>query len=354
MTEDQLAASNVAVKNASGYSYTLALADSVPKASDKSSWENKTEWVTNGTTATFKEGFDKNSYTLNAAATGITVTKSKKAGTTKATVVGVKTTLSGTTGVDTEHSAVTLTSAQVNDAVTISGGYTFNFSDDYEGYITGSSAADTVTVEGTGASINAGNGDDSIVFSGSKVYVDGGAGADTIDASGFSVTVSGGAGNDEITLGEESRLNQGDTIVYTVGHGADTITGFSKYDKINITNLAISASNITVDGGETIINVNSGKTKGSINLGDYNGNITIIDKSGTSKTYTQDGGGEYVDSSTVSSSDLLRDDNYATMTPQLSSIVNSAADTSLGDLSLDNAASLMQKASLISYSGDKK
>ena len=156
-------------------------------------------------------------------------------------------------------------------------------------------------------------------------------------------------------MGEESRLNQGDTIVYTVGHGADTITGFSKYDKINITNLAISASNIGTDAEDnTVITVNSGKTKGSINLGDYDRDITIIDKSGTSKTYTQGDGGTYVDSSTVSSSDLLRDDNYATMTPQLSSIVNSAADTSLGDLSLDNAASLMQKASLISYSGDKK
>lgn len=355
LTEDQLTTSNVAVKNATGYSYTLALADDVPKYADESSWKGKTEWVTSGTTATFKENFNKNSYTLNAAGTGITVTKSKVAGTVKATVVGVKTTtLSGKTGVDTTSGVVSLTSAQVNDKVTISGAYAFNFTDDYDGYITGSKAADTVTFAGDGASLSAGNGNDSITYTGSDGYVDGGAGADTIEASGFGVTISGGAGNDSITLGNEDREDYGDTIVYTVGHGADTIEGFSAYDTIKVTNLAISASNITMDGGETIINVNSGKTKGSINLGNYDGDITIIDKTGTAKTYTYSSSDSaYVDASTITSNDLLRDDNYVTMTPQLSSIVNSASDTSLGDLNLNNLTNLTQKDTVITYSGDK-
>ena len=86
---------------------------------------------------------------------------------TLATVKGLQTTTTlGVANLDTDSKTIKLSGDELTNKVTISGKYAFDF-DDYEnGVITGSAAADSITVDGSGVSITGGGGNDYVKMSG--------------------------------------------------------------------------------------------------------------------------------------------------------------------------------------------
>lgn len=296
--EDQLNAKNVAVTTSLGDTdYTLAL-EKDDEGEDKFTAPEAegTRWTFSKGTASLVGSVTADGYVLSESDKSITYT-GKVTNKAVATVKGVK----AAPAIDkVSDKTISLATDNLNKSVTVSGGaFDFSFASDYSNAsIIGSAAADSIAVAGSGISINAGNGDD---------YVD----------------LLGSAG--------------GNTFYYATGNGNDVIANFSANDAIKITK---GTPEVTKDSNDVVIKVGTG----SIKLKNYSDESVTIN--GTAYTLVAE--------ETADDNSLLRDDNFTTMTPQLSEIVKaSAGNTALGDLDLNNATSLTQKNTVIAYSGKK-
>lgn len=109
LSDNALGTSKVAV--AGNARYTLALGSDVATKDDEDSWKDKTEWVTNKTTATYKT-YNKAYYTLDAKGTTVAYTK-PTTGTTLATVAGIKSGVDITECVNNNSNTITLGADQL-------------------------------------------------------------------------------------------------------------------------------------------------------------------------------------------------------------------------------------------------
>ena len=116
-------------------------------------------------------------------------------------------------------------------------------------------------------------GRDSIYNRGDTVSIDAGAGNDSIYNYGSYVTLNGGAGNDYINGGYQM------TYLFGASGGNDTISHFSEYDTLRITDGSIASH--YADADDYIIEVSNKNSTGTIRVGIYNNTpITVIDTKG--------------------------------------------------------------------------
>ncbi len=249
--------------------YTLALAeDSLASApvSDET-------WAKDKTTATLTVKMSAGYTQANEK----TITYSGKVTTkTLATIAGINknadiSTFQAVEDGDTKK--ISLTTAQLGKKVSVSGAYEYDFASDYSGAaITGSAAADDITVAGTGLSITGGKGDDSI-------------------------DLGTGGGN---------------VFIYASGEGKDVIADFTATDRLKITK---GTPVVESEDSDVIVTVGAG----SIRLTDAAGQtISILDSNNKTKTYST--------TAPTSSADLLISDNFDA-TATLSNIVKPAMAT---------------------------
>jgi len=140
-------------------------------------------------------------------------------------------------------------------------------------------------------------------------------------------TLTGGKGNDVLTGGAGN-----DTFVYSTGDGRDTITDYAAGDVIKINKGKISRT--TISGNNVVFTIDSG----SITVQNGKGKrITITDANNktTTKTYSK----------TMSSYDLIADNNYSTN--QLDSIMQSQ---SAADFNYTPATKQDSLSSILAYS----
>lgn len=289
-------------------------------------------WTNNGTaklTAQMSTG-----YTLSADARSINYTN--KAWTKIfAQIAGTnKQSNADTFAAGTKETVVTLAAEQLGNKATISGEYSFVFANDYTGkVINGSNLADTVTVNGTGNTIQTAAGDDIINL---------GAGSNTVNA---------GRGNDSIT-------NSGDNVfVYANGDGNDTIANFTAGSKIKLASVGNKAKfksatlDVTDNGTDIIVTVNKGATN--------SGTITLTRATGTSFDIVANNN-EIIYGATASSfvadetiSDLLYSDNFAT--DDLSELTGGSDvnDFSVGNVETSAATDLTKDAPIITATEKK-
>ena len=177
-------------------------------------------WTNSKGSATLKGKISKG-FTMSADERTLTHSSEVKSA-TLATIKGLNTSATLTADhLDTDSQTIALAGEDLTNKVTIGGGkYAFDFGADYENAsITGSTAADVITVNGVGVSINAGKGDDYV-----SMY-------------GYGT----GEGDNEI----------GDTFIYASGDGNDVIADFSSYDKIKLTSGSITADSIKFGATDT-------------------------------------------------------------------------------------------------------
>ena len=145
--------------------------------------------------------------------------------------------------------------------------------------IDGGDDNDVIHNYGENSAIKGGDGDDYILNRADEVAADGGAGNDTIENYGDNaalnggdgddvienygqnVTINGGKGNDSIYAGENSM------VVYKVGDGNDTISGFTT-DNILLIEGEIASS--VVSGDNFVITMSDGNELVLENAGEYN------------------------------------------------------------------------------------
>ena len=178
-----------------------------------------------------------------------------------------KSTLTGTNAADVltvKHSEVTVKAGKGNDKITVSKGA--------GNVLYGGAGADTITI---GKSAGIGN----------MVYGD--AGNDTVKVSTkFGVTINGGAGNDTFTGGKGNDTFTGgkgkDTFFYANGGGKDTITDYQPgQDTLQITSGSISKTAIAKNKKDLVFTVG----KGTITLKNAAGKkISMKDTRGTYTT----------------------------------------------------------------------
>ena len=191
----------------SGEGYTLKLATDVPKPLTKKEGRNIKDTV-----ATYESSYKTAGYTLAKDSKSITYSKATTA-TTLATVKGA----ASTDGLSVSGKKITLEKSALNSKVTIGGSYNFNFASDYKkATITGSSKADTITMNGTKISVNAGKGNDSII----------------------------------------SNSTGGNVFIYKNGDGSDVIENFAASDKIKIVNA--TADKVTTSGSDVVFTIGTG------------------------------------------------------------------------------------------------
>lgn len=299
---------------------------------DKPKETSEKVWTNNGTaklTAQMSTG-----YTLSADARSINYTNkawtkifAQIAGTNKKS--DADTFAAGTNG-----TVVTLAAEQLGNKATISGEYSFVFANDYTGKtINGSNLADTVTVNGTGNTIQTAAGDDVINL---------GAGSNTVNA---------GRGNDTIT-------NSGDNVfVYANGDGNDTIANFTAGSKIKLASVGnknrfkSATLDVTDNGTDIIVTVNKGATN--------SGTITLTGATGTSFDIVANNN-EVIYGATASSfvadetiSELLYSDNFAT--DDLSELTggSNVNDFSVGNVETSTATDLTNDAPIITATEKK-
>lgn len=175
-----------------------------------------------------------------------------------------KSALTGTNAADVltvQHSEVTVKAGKGNDKITVSKGA--------GNVLYGGTGADTITI---GKSAGKGN----------KVYGD--AGNDTIKVSAkYGVTINGGAGNDKLYGGKGNDTFTGDkgkdTFFYANGGGKDTITDYQAgEDKLQITSGSISKTAVAKNKKDLVFTVG----KGTITLKNAAGKkISMKDTRGT-------------------------------------------------------------------------
>lgn len=252
------------------------------------------------------------------------------------------------------------TSAKSNGAITVDSayGYKFSFDDTYSG---------TKTLA---ANITGGKNVDNIGAAGSNLLISTAAGADNIIAIGENVSINAGAGDDVISFTESTGSEDAETetttttstnvLMYKVGDGNDTVTGFdAANDKINLT---AGSEKVTVaaDGADAVVNITdsngTAKTAGSITL------VGLADKLDSIKNAITGNAKKppTVVTETASSADLASSadviaDNYFDASPQLSDILGTSADA----VSTDNFSATPDYTKLaatqtMAYSGEKK
>ncbi|MBR3746791.1 MAG: hypothetical protein IKN27_07515, partial [Selenomonadaceae bacterium] len=196
--------------------YALKLGEDCPTvtATEKS-------WALDGTTATYHNAGKSEGYALTNSKT-VTYTAAIE-GKTLLTVDGLA---SGLEVVDGEIDGLTVdgkilsvTPEVVGDDFSISSGYKIVFAaGDYSGSkFTGTSAKDTIEVNGSGLSID------------------------------------GGAGNDTITSNES-----GNIYLFASANGKDTITGYGDNDTIKITDNSAASVSASVKGNDIIVTAGKG------------------------------------------------------------------------------------------------
>ena len=202
-----------------------------------------------------------------------------------------------------------LATDQLSDKVTVGGTAAFSFDENYKGYITGSAAADKITVAGVGVSINA------------------------------------GAGNDYVDLGETTRdKDKGNVFVYASGQGNDVVANFNKdSDKINVTGVDYTKISVAEQNDVALVKVNNN----TIRLKGLGDDVDAL------KSVIFDKNNKDLDGN-AATANILADDNFET-TPQLSSIVKGSASTyAAEDLVATDETSLTKKDSAVAYSGSSK
>lgn len=290
----------------SSKNFVLKLGNNVQKEKTE---EEKTDWVTSGTTATYKKyvpGF----YTESS---DVKITYTKGSDTeTYATITGVTGKIASDPDV-TDTLTVKGTN-QLSKKISVSGTLGFKFTAYTDAVINGSNEADKITTTGDRLSISTGNGDDVITISGNYVSVTSGAGDDVIDASN----------------------SEGNNLfLFAKNQGADTVTGFKSTDAIKIT-----SGSYTVEDWDNDIVLKLGT--GTITLEDA-GNLSAITINGNNVKKP------------VDASDLLADDNYSMDAAQLSEIV-SPFEASFTTYDFNTNFSLTKEESYIpqiSYAKDK-
>ena len=196
--------------------YTLKLGNDVSKTSTKKTWSLSKD------TATYKK-----TTTAGYKLADNSVTYSKKAAESLATIKGVKT----LKGISLKNNVVTIKTGSLSDKITVGGGYEFDFAKDYnQATISGSASSDVITSRGKKLSINGGKGNDAIKILGSAT------------------TVTGGAGNDTITSNGKSNL-----FVFSSGDGSDEIYNYGKNDTIKVADK--SKVTAKVEGWDVILSI---------------------------------------------------------------------------------------------------
>ena len=251
------------------------------------------------------------------------------------------------------NNTVTLKNADLNTQVTIGGTAAFDFDSDVTGHkITGSAAADRVTLEGESNVFTAAAGNDYIVISGAANSINAGAGNDRIlvnsannsivagDGADYIVinntagnSINAGKGNDYIDLGTGAN-----TFIYYNGDGNDTIANFASDSAIKVANVKAANIKVTAANDDVIVKVNSA----TIRLKNAATNIADI------KVYGSDSG----ETPIAATANVLADDNYS-VTPQLSSIVKGSSGYMTEDLVATDATSLTKQNTAIAYGGKK-
>ena len=279
-------------------SYKLALGSDVEKSTLGSAG-----WTHKSTTDTLIQTQSKG-YALSG---NYTITYTSKDKSNKiATVKGTKVDLSTTNAYNSSTNTVTLANAYLDTKhkVTISGTTKFNFASDFsKATITGSSAADTITVGGSNISISAAAGNDSISVAGSNV------------------SINAGKGDDYVNMGTAGS----NLFIYASGDGNDTIGNFSATDKIKVTKGTVAAA---ASGSDVILTVTQGKTTGKITVsGAASQSFSVYDsKDKVIATYPAS-----ADTSDVASSPDKLSDNYFDASPQLGEILGSSYDVTSAD-----------------------
>ena len=191
-------------------------------------------------------GIKEGGYLLSASGKSVTYIgqslNSKKKYTNQAaiaTVTGVKEGGLTASSFNASTREINLAGSELNSVVAVSGGaFSVKFDSDYNNSaITGSKAADNISVEGSGLTITGGKGDDAIdLGSGTKnavVYANG---------DGFDVINGFNPGDDQlhVTKGTIAIEHFGDDILVKVGNGRVTLKdAYTKDDAIDGMNLTI-------------------------------------------------------------------------------------------------------------------
>lgn len=291
----------IAGKDENGEAFTLELGGDVDSAELES-----VEWSKSGSNATLK-GNVSAGYALNATSTEVTYS-SKPDTKTFATVNGVKETPEIAL-TDTNNKEITLEGENLESAVSISSGegYIFNFSAYENGTISGSTGNDSISVDSNGLTINLGKGDD---------YID---------------LAKVGSGTD--------------TIVYASGDGNDVIANFGADDKLKVTGVKLTNSNITKDGSDTVIKIGSGSIKLEGVDGTTGNGISIVDGNGNNYTI-------------VGAADLLDSDNFLTAgNSSLEDLVQPVTAIGTLDESLtdpQDLKTLTKQSNLVAYLNSRK
>lgn len=291
-------------------------------------------WKVKGSTASIMGAVTEGGYIAAASGKAVTYIKetakytkpNKETGVISHKNVAIAT-IKGMTGtdvstVDAESKIIKLSGSNLGEKVTVSGGafsvtIDDKFTDDRS--LTGSSAADNISVSGSG------------------------------------LTITGGKGDDHIT-----DLGGGNTFVYANGAGNDVITGFNpSEDKLVVTKGTITVEH---DVNDAIVKVGAGKIRleGAYGKLDDKKTLTIYSKASatTGKDYfipetpTMTTYGTRPSASNV----LLEDNNYSADAANLSSLVEPHAatytpyDFDANSFSLTKEDKLTSAA--VTYSGD--
>lgn len=325
---DMLNDKNIALTNSNGSTYKLKLDTTSDKKVEASkvldegsgdevfrSDSDTATWTTKSGTATLK-GVVSAGY-KQTSSTAITFTKATATKTTKingenatvytpqvlATVSGLATgaSLEADANADADDTTIELKGNQLTSKVTVNGTgyYDFEFANDYNNSsIVGSASADSITVEGTGLTLNTAKGNDYVKFG-----------------------------------------NHGNTFLYANGDGDDVIADFTVgNDKLKVTSGTVTS--VTTDGDDAVVTVG----KGTITLkGKAGSSIIIYDKNNNVTTYK------------TGSADLMESDNFIAADSQLNELTGNYTNNALGDLNETQSltgsdlTTLTKQSSLITY-----
>lgn len=196
---------------------------------------------------------------------------------------------------------------------------------------------------GTANSINSGAGIDHFIIATNSNSILAGDGNDTIEVTGASNTINAGKGNDYIDLGLNNTGTS--TLFYANGDGADVIAHFKSGDTFKVTSYTKAQNKISFladSGSDARVKVNSTTItfKGAANVA-----FKVYDSVGAEV-------GTHTVAEGAGNNNILADDNYS-MTPQLSSIVKGSTTYMTEDLVATDATSLTKQSTAIAYGGKK-
>ena len=230
LTAASLDAKTVAVTSTYGYKLSLESGLAAPEISDETSWN------VSGGNATLKGAVETAGYTLSLDEKTATYTAATAANKTVGLVTVRNINSDAEIDVDTNNKKITLgrENIKATNNVSVTGGlFAVEFADDYDNAsVFGSASSDTISIGGSGVSINTANGDDLV------------------------------------DMGNES----GNVFFYATGNGNDVIANFDASDKIKLTNSTIAAAAITKEESDVLIKIGTG----SIRLDDWGEDADII------------------------------------------------------------------------------